>query len=352
VINVNHPQIMEPGIYFGFPEDLYHQAFALSASGIKSMRISTLNYWVDSALNPAREQRDTSALREGKAYHKRIIEGKSAFDALFAPALDPADHPDALRTNEQLVAALDSFGIRVPKTTRKDDLIAKLADVDPAAKIWALIERRHQERYPGREFLSAEVVRRIEVAAAMIENHPQLSKAFTGGMGEVSVFWTDPESGVPFKCRFDYLKPIAVVDLKSMANINGIPIKRAIALAVAAHSYHIQAALYLRGAEQARRLAREGRVSGEVDRGFVKGLVDMTAPFTFLFVFQQKGPAPVARGRVMREGSALDIGRIEIAEATQKFIRCWESFGADPWVDIEDIDSFDDLEFPAYLAAA
>ena len=352
MIRVDHPLVHEPGIFFGLPESDYHAAFALSASGIKNMRISTLNFWVDSVLNPEREPRDTAALREGRAMHKRIIEGKSAFNALFAPALDPADHADALRTNEQLVAALDGYGIKATKSTRKDDLIAKLIDVDPAAKIWALIERHHQERYPGREFLPAEVARRIEVAAAMIENHPQLCKAFSGGMGETSVFWTDPESGVPFKCRFDYLKPLAIIDLKSFSNVAGIPVKRAIALAIANYGYYIQAALYLRAGDQARRFAAEGCVFGDVDRGFVKALAETAAPFTFMFLFQQKGSAPVARGRVLREGSALDIGRLEIAEATQKFAHCWESFSTDPWVDIEDIDTIDDLELPSYIGAA
>ena len=353
MITVDHPKVMEPGIYFGLDEDTYHGALALSSSGIRRMRISTLDYWVDSAMNlEPPEVADTVAKRDGKAYHKRIIEGRDAFAGLYAPALDPAAYPDALRTNEQLIAALAGFGMNVPRATRKDELVAKLRDVDPEAEIWAVIEREHQERYPDREFLPADLVRRIEVAASMIENHPQLCKAFTGGMGEVSVFWVDAETGVPCKARIDYLKPLAIVDLKSFANISGIPIKRAIALAVAAHGYHIQAAFYLRAGAQARRLAAEGRVFGDVDKGFVKALTETTAPFTFMHVWQQKGRAPVARGRVMKEGPTLDIGRLEITEALQKFVACWETFGADPWVDVEDIDTYDDLEFPSYMVEA
>lgn len=351
-ISVNHPLTVEPGIYFGMPDEQYHGALALSSSGIRNIRISTLDFWVDSILNPEREPRDTVALRDGRAYDKRIVEGKAAFDALYAPALDPAAHPNALRTNEQLAAVLVELGLKATKSQRKSELIARLADVDPAAQVWDTIQREHEGKYPGREFLPAETVRRIELAAAMIDNHPQLRRAFTGGLPQVSVFWIDEETGVPLKCRFDYLKPLAIVDLKSFANINRIPVRRAIANAVANHAYHIQAALYLRGAFQARRFAAEGRVSGEVDRGFIKSLAEQSDLHTFMFVFQQKGPAAVARGMVLGEGSVLDVARIEIAEGMRKFAECWQSFGTDPWVDISDIDTFDHLEFPAYLAAA
>lgn len=352
-ISVEHPLVLEPGIYFGLSEDAYHGSLALSSSGIRNMRISTLDFWVDSVLNPDREPRDTIALRDGRAYDKRIVEGKAAFDALYAPELDPAEHPDALRTNEQLAAALTELGVKASKSTRKADLIARLTDCDPAVPIWDLIRQEHESRFPGRTFLPAETVRRIEVAAAMIDNHPQLRRAFTGGLPQVSVFWRDSDSGVPMKCRFDYLKPLAIVDLKTYQNINRIPVRRAMAMAVANHTYYIQAALYLRGGYEARRLAAEGRVFGDVDPGFVKALAEQRDPHTFMLVMQQKGPAPVARGMVLAEGAILDIARIEIGESIRKFAESWQTFGPDdPWVDIADIETFDSSEFPSYLGMA
>ncbi len=71
-----------------------------------------------------------------------------------------------------------------------------------------------------------------------------------------------------------------------------------------------------------------------------------------MFVAQQKGLAPVARGMVLSEGPILDIGRIEIGESMRKFAECWQSFRTDPWVDISDIETFDSSEFPAYLGMA
>jgi hypothetical protein len=90
-------------------------------------------------------------------------------------------------------------------------------------------------------------------------------------------------------------------------------------------------------------------VFGEVDAGFLKALVD--APDRhFLFVFQQKGPAPLARGMLLPPGITLDLGRHELAEATYLFARCWQTYGADPWLDVSEIEAFDTTEFPAYIA--
>jgi hypothetical protein len=40
----------------------------------------------------------------------------------------------------------------------------------------------------------------------MIERHEELSKAFSRGHAEVSLFWYCPKTGVPMKMRVDYLK--------------------------------------------------------------------------------------------------------------------------------------------------
>ncbi len=68
---------------------------------------------------------------------------------------------------------------------------------------------------------------------------------------------------------------------------------------------------------------------------------------TFLFVFQQQGPAPVARGMVLGPGTIMDIARQEVEQAKLRWVRCWETFGPDaPWVDTTEIGTFDDVMFP------
>jgi hypothetical protein len=100
-IAVRHEFVQESGVYFGLDEDRYHAALALSASGIKSLRVSTLDWYMRSPLNPEHcEQEDNEARLIGRAYHRRICEGRAAFAASYHAAVDPADYPDALRTNE------------------------------------------------------------------------------------------------------------------------------------------------------------------------------------------------------------------------------------------------------------
>lgn len=358
-ITVDHPLVQEPGIYLGLDDEIYHGALAMSSGGVRSMRMSTMNWWADSALNPNPEPRDSDALRVGRLYDTRIIEGREAFYRLYAPEVDPGLFPKALRTNEELKEAIVRAGgpEKGMSGAKKADLIKLLDQYDPCAEIWERIVEAHRERYPNREFVPFKLLRQIELAAAMIENHPELKRAFAGGMPQVSVFWVDEATGVPCKVRFDYCKPRAIVDLKTFANLHQLPVKQACSNAIANHRYHDQAAFYLRGLDVAKRFAAEGRViiaDGADHPGLIKGLAAAVGQTSrFLFVFQQKGPAPVAIGRWLDEGPAMDSAREDIRNALAKFAECWTKHGADtPWIVEEPIDVIDHYEFPAWLHAA
>jgi hypothetical protein len=145
-VSVEHPLVQEPGIYFGMPEEAYHRALALSATGIKHLRISTLDFWARSPLNPERVEEESEARTIGRAYHKRIIEGWAAFAATYAAELDPAEHPMALRTNEELKTAIERAGGPTARLTslRKTQLIERLLHYDPKALVWERLRRGAQ----------------------------------------------------------------------------------------------------------------------------------------------------------------------------------------------------------------
>lgn len=349
---VDHPLVHADGVYFGLEEEEYHGALALSQSGLKYLRQSTLDFWTRSPLNPYLVPDESSFARIlGRAYHKRIIEGRAAFDAAYAPELDPAEYPTALKTVEEIRRALIAAGgpEKGSKSLRKGELVEMLLEYAPAAVVWDRLLEEHNRQYERRTQIAARLLYQIEIAAAMIERHPQLAKAFSGGAPEVSIFWRDRLTGTPCKARLDYWKPKAIIDLKSFDNTIGLPIRKAIARAVAMYRYHLQAAFYLRAVSEGRRLIKDGKVYGEVAADLVAALA-RPHEMTWLWVWQQKGPAPLARGMVLGRGTVLDIGRQEIEEAMHIFARCWKTFGAEPWVDIVDIDTFDDTEFPAFIA--
>ena len=72
--------------------------------------------------------------------------------------------------------------------------------VNPA-KIYDVEKANYEELHDGKEFLSPDLISKIEISAAMIEKNPELNKCFVGGYPEVTVLWT--EDGVKFKSRFE-----------------------------------------------------------------------------------------------------------------------------------------------------
>ena len=344
-------KLPEAGIYFGMAEAAYHAVPALSASGIKNLMISPMDYWARSHMNPDYQPEETDALGLGKAYDCRIVEGRAAFYRLYAPALDSDDHQSALRTMDDIRQAITAAGGK-PKGATKAALIDQLATLDPGAQVWDRLVEQHAGLHDGKTLLAPKLIRRIEIAAAMIEKHPELCKAFTGGYPQVSIFWVDEETGVPMKSRLDYLKVRAIIDLKTVGNAQGKPFDRAVYYAMASYKYHVQAGVYLEAVEAAKRLIRAGdmtAVNGAVDAKWLQQFVSANE-HSFVFCFQQTGIAPVARGYQLQRGSVLQIADLQIRQARETYKRCVETFGDSPWVDVTPIQPFDDLGFPQFIS--
>jgi hypothetical protein len=343
---------MEPGVYFGLDESAYHAVEAMSSSGVKLMKAHPMEYWARSAMNPLREDvssdEETFAKLCGSAYHARIVEGREEFYDRYAPTLTIDDCPKGtLRTVEDIRAVLrEHDGAKLGGN--KPELIARLLECDPCAKIFDVMLATYEDEHDGKTFLPAKVIAKIEVAAAMIEKHPVLSKAFSGGVPEVSVFWTDEATGIPCKSRMDYLKPKAIVDLKSFSNPHLKPVERAINAAFANGRYHIPAAMYLNAGSVAAEHIRKGRVFGDCDPALLKAL-GQDHEKTFLFIFQATGAAPIARGKTLPANTGLcQIGQLEIRHALEAMRANLDRYGRDFWVDDAPITAFDDSEVPAY----
>lgn len=346
----------EPGIHFGLDEEVYHATPALSSSGVKNIRMSPLDFWARATwLNPNyeddnEETGDSFAKVLGRAYHKRILEGQEAFGWCYAPSFDKALHKDALDGADAIKDALRKHkeqGATVKLTGKKDELIQQLLALDPAVRILDVIEESYVAEHPGKTFLPQKYLDKIELSAAMIERDPELRKAFTGGMAEVSVFWVCEKTGAECKARLDYLKPRAIVDLKTFANKSGYPIGRAIERELGYNRYPIQGAWYYDAADHVAGLIKAGLVRGEVAKPFVDALA-ADHPKTFVYIFQQKGVAPLARGRSFpRASSNCLVAQAGCEAAKQTYRECLETFGNDPWLTSEPISDFDDARIPA-----
>lgn len=159
----------------------------------------------------------------------------------------------------------------------------------------------------------------------------------------VTVIWT--EDGIRFKSRFDYLKPKAIIDLKTFANMMNKPIDSAIYSAMASRKYHVQASFYLRAVQRAQTLPVFGK---SPDADWLKTFRE-TQQHDFWFVFQQKGIAPLARLKRFTRGSLWSCGEVATDEAISRYNFYIDKYGSDlPWVDDAPPEDIDDSLFPAY----
>lgn len=366
------PKFPEPGIYFGMPEDTYHAIHACSASGLKKLSVSSMDYWAESVLNqeaedeedePRRDKFDARAL--GRAYHARICEGQEEYLKRYAPKLDKkAVAMEAEAKGKRLCVTVKDIREAIdeaegkPKGTAKDGLIEQLLDLDPDAWVWDRIEAKYMEENGGKTLIPMKFYRRIEIAWAMIMGDPNLRGAFTGGHPEVSIFWHDERTGVPCKARFDYLKMGHLVDLKSFGNPMGKPVQRAIDMAIANQKYFIPVVFYLEAIAAAKKMVKAtgGRRGGkepgindvvqkwnEIDSDEARALQKWCWAWAHqpepevLFVFQQTGKAPVTRGRIMSKGTTFTVNEQAVQMLKKKWRYCATAFGTDPWIDIEPV---------------
>ena len=370
------PDTPEPppcGIHFGMDEEVYHAIPAFSKSHLHHLLCSPTAFWADSWLNPDREERSAEHLRVGKAYHAMILEGHDAYTSRFYPAPDPKDHPDALRSVDEIKQALAKLHqtpmakVDVPGTdgktraAKKEDWVAQLMAYDRSQLVWDDIVAKAERIAAGRTLLPCDDDRRIRIAARMIMQDPQLAKAFTGGYPEVTLIWRDPRQGVLYKSRVDYLKLRAVVDFKTFANQQDRSVRKAILHAIAAHRYCLQPAVYLQGVDEVRKLVKVHALSAifshdeptpevaEERQGFAFKWAQNATPDRWLWVFQQKGEAPVTRALWHPlAGTVHSFSQSLFTEGLRRFRELAGVYGSEVWLDLAEVDDIAEEEIPLW----
>lgn len=350
------PQQLTEGIYFGMPEDFYHSIPALSSTGLKNVLISAPDFYANSWLNPYREEdaEDDEAKewrKFGKASHTRNLEGKTVFNTLYCPEFIPPE--GCLKTKEDLTKYCDDNGITVTKSWAKPKVIATIKTAGHNPLIYDEAEENYFRETGGKIQLSQKEIRHIEVAAAMIEKHPELKHCFVGGHPEVTIIWQGSD-GLWLKARLDYLKPRAIVDLKTFTNKNHKPIDKALHETMAGLKYHIQVVLYTMAGAKAIEFAQKNMITVYSPQrykptdDFIKQLAESKG-HEFFLVFQKKGGAPLARGKKFHGGlSMYKCAEVSIMQAIETYKKYYALFGKEIWVDVSSITDFEDDMFPAY----
>lgn len=300
-------------------------------------------------------------------------------DQLALAGGDPGEKP----TNDSLKAALRALDIEprarvetgqiIPgkmsedkpalRSAVKADHIEHLLSLDPTARIWDNELAKYGAANAGKIHVPADAIKRIEISARMIELDGELRHAFSEGWAEVSLFWYCPQTGCPMKARLDYLKPKAIVDLKSFGNQKERPIDRAIAMEIAYGHYNLQVVNYLEGVAAVKELIRQHgasaifhRMDEGADRDAAIPQRDWAMKWAavkdrpnFLFVFQQTGIAPVTRGAWFPIGGTTWTVTLDInMRMKRKFVEFAAGYGADPWLDIAPIMDLADEDIPQF----
>ena len=361
------------GIHFNLPDEAYHRIAAFSKSHLINWLCSPTQWWEDSWLNPNRKERDVEHFIVGRAYHAMILEGHDAYTARFYPMPDPRDYPKALRLADEIKQAITDRDhkpwtrVDIPgqegktKAATKSDHIAQLAIIDRSVEVWDLIVAQAERAAAGRQLISADNDRRIRLAARMIMQDPNLAKIFKGGYPEVTLIWRDPRTGVLCKCRPDYLKSKAVIDLKSFANSRDRSIRNAIIHAIAANHYAFQPPIYLEGIDEVRKLVREHGADAIFHHGdvaddakiaaydFACKWASNTIPDRFLWFFQSKSEASVTRALWHPiGGTTYSIAQSEWRDGLRSFRRLAEVYGSEVYLDLAEIDDLGDEEIPPW----
>jgi hypothetical protein len=345
------PLPREPGVYFGLPMAEYHADPSLGSTDLKALLVHPACYWQRSHMNPERsDDMDSPAKKIGRALHALVLEGEHGFSRQFAVEPTPEGYPGCLVTLDDLKAKCRALG--EPVSGSKAELSKRIKAKDRDAIIFddilalfrAMVER------DGLEVLKADAMAEVREAARNIKLNPHLARAFTGGAAEVSLFWVD-EDGVPCKCRYDYLKPRTIVNLKKFANQRQRPIDLAIHLAIAEYRYDRQAKHYLDGYPHLVAAAHEGRVFGAcpLPQGWERQIAAPEA-IVYSWVFHGMDGPPVTVGRQITAASpALNRATREIALAKRLYRQCLAKYGTDRWVADEPIVDLAETDLPAWM---
>ncbi len=121
------------------------------------------------------------------------------------------------------------------------------------------------EAQTGKSLVTPESLQQIIDMAESVALNPNAMELLSGGQAEQSVYWTDDETGLPLRCRPDYLNDNFISDLKSCQSVSD----RALTRAIADYGYGISQAMYQDGVYQ---------VTG-VWRPFTFIFIEKTAPY-------------------------------------------------------------------------
>jgi hypothetical protein len=326
--------MMNDGVYFNMPEDVYHAIPRQSSSHIQNLLVSPGTFYAKSWLNlrkanqlaaaatfeverqpwardlaeqaiselrawqPELEWSDidpkevsTAAQQLGKAYHCAKLE-PDLLSQRFARKPSRSDFPDCKVWTgtdiERQFVALEQPKKKAGETV--EDQARRLEESGYEGTIFPLEIARFNEWLGSRLPIDAEFWDQMtEDVAQLLES--DLSDLLHGGAAEVVVLFTF--RGIRMKVKIDYLRPDAWTDLKTFDNTRGKNVLQAIVDAFQWNRGWVQAAVYREAVESIRTQGLQivGSASDE-QRKLIAQIQMRPEELECWFVYQEKNGIP------------------------------------------------------------
>lgn len=211
----------------------YHAHPAIGSTLLKNIYNTTVAHAV------TKEQKETAAMVLGSAIHAAILEPET-FENLY---VSEPDFSNSIDTIQDIKTILTENKVTFQKTAKKEILIETLLANLPhlANKIKSVMVEKWEKENQEKTILTDEIFKKIAEIKKALLSHEIAKALLTGGQSEFSYFSKDEHTGLQLKCRPDYFKSGALIDLKTTRNASSIEFSKQIAN----FNYHIQAAFYL-----------------------------------------------------------------------------------------------------------
>lgn len=294
--------LIEDGIYFDLPEDVYHAVERASTSGLQKMCVSPADFWRESWLNPKPPTLDEEQLKRkektralGRAYHCARLEPAAFAERYYRkPAkLDYLGIFGVIWNGTQAGDALADYGETKKRSSESVvEQCERLEDCGYPHPIWPLIEARAAREARGKVGIDGIDWDSIATDMERLIGNKDIADLLSDGQPEVSIFWTD-RNGIKMKCRVDWLATGWWDDFKTFDNPYGKVLKQALNDALRFNRYHIQAVIYREGIEAIRvdGLQIKGEAT-DAQRALIAAIQIRPDELACWYIFQQKGGVP------------------------------------------------------------
>lgn len=362
---------LEDGVYLNLSAERYFRQETRGSSDWIRIYQQGYGWWWGSAYNPDYEPEDSKFRTYGSALHAIMLEGVRAYDDRFAVQPSPRDFADLLVSANDIQEALTKAGYSLSGTSKYKKADWNLEALEKLGrKPWDMILEDFQAVIGDREVVTSledrmiRFMRHVAVDSARDDNaairkllieseaHPALA--------EVSIIAT--VDGVRRRWRIDKMLPGVDMDLKSIGNWRGRPLRYEIGDLIARNCWDMQREDYYEGRTQAYRLINEGQLFGGTveQRAYIREIVAENETWDWLWLCYQKpeasGRAPILmpvwddswtladpQTGLKRPSDLRRYGRAKLDSAIAFYKGAVDRFGFDePWAGIAPLHFTDD----------